>query len=213
MQPTQTTQTSTAKLLLAIILLLDCFALPSQFYLLATNGQFNFFGSVVRFFSFFTVLTNTMVAITSAILLLGKGSAYNFFNRNTTLTAITVYIVIVGLVYNVILRPLENLQGIYRVNTEIFHTIVPLLFLLYWIVFVPKQNMSWGSLPYWLIYPLLYVIFTLLHGKYSGFYPYPFIDVNKLGLNKALTNGAFVMLAFVLLSALAIGVGKWSREK
>ncbi|WP_368670756.1 Pr6Pr family membrane protein [Algoriphagus sp. AGSA1] len=47
---------------------------------------------------------------------------------------------------------------------EIFHTVVPLLFLFLWIKFVPKRSLSYKWLPMWMIYPLVYVIYTISHG-------------------------------------------------
>src|SRR5262245_32423936 len=153
--------------LLLIILLLEWFALPAQFYSLINRGEFTFPQALVRFFSFFTVLSNSIVAICTTILFFGKQSgAYNFFRKNTTLTAITVYILIVGIVFNILLRSLKHFEGLPRIVTEIFHTIGPLLFLLYWLLYVSKNNLTWKSIPVWMIYPLIYVVYTLIHGYY-----------------------------------------------
>lgn len=202
------------KFLLMIIFILECFALPTQFYLLINSSEFSIFGAIVRFFSFFTVLTNSIVAICAGVLLFGKKyRIYNFFHKNTTMTAITVYIVIVGLVYNILLRHLQTLEGMHRITTEIFHNVVPLLFIVYWAFFVSKQNMPWKSIFVWLIYPLIYVVFTLLHGEFTNFYPYPFINIDKLGFIKAMQNAIFVIIAFIILSSVLIGIGKIKKNK
>ena len=197
-------------LLLMTIMVLEWLALPTQFYLLINTGQFTWAEAVVRFFSFFTILTNFMVALCATILLFGKSStAYEFVHKKTTLTAVTVYILIVGIVYNIMLRPLHQLQGLHSIITEIFHSVVPLLFLLYWLLFLPQERIPWKNIIMWQVYPLLYVFYTLLHGWYTHFYPYPFIDVNKLGFNRAMTNGLFVLLAFVVLSAILTTINNW----
>lgn len=199
--------------LLAIIMVLEWFALPAQFYLLIHSNAFTWAEAVVRFFSFFTVLTNTMVVVCCTIFFLGKRTwAYQFFSRYTTLTAITVYILIVGMVYNILLRPLQHLQGLHRVTTEIFHTAVPILFLLYWLFFTAKHYIPWKKLLPWLVYPLTYVVYTLLHGWYTNFYPYPFIDITKLGFARAMTNGLYVLLSFVIVAVILVGPVNY-REK
>ncbi|MFZ5976285.1 MULTISPECIES: Pr6Pr family membrane protein [unclassified Hydrotalea] len=33
----------------------------------------------------------------------------------------------------------------------------------------------------WLIYPLLYLVYILIRGSFSGFYPYPFVNVLQIG--------------------------------
>lgn len=197
------------KLLIAVIFILECFALPVQYFLLVSSTELTVAEATVRFFSYFTILTNSLVAICCGFLLLPNASKpKQFFSKNTTLTAITVYILIVGLVFNIILRHTVDLKGLHLLVSEIFHTLVPLLFLFFWIWCVPKQALSWNSLPKWMSYPLAYVLYTLIHGIYSGFYPYPFIDAGKLGFSTAMTNGLVVLLAFVILSALLIAVGK-----
>ena len=202
------------KLLIAVILILECFALPVQYFLLVSSTEFTLAEATVRFFSYFTILTNSLVAICSGFLLLPTVSkTKQFFSKNTTLTAITVYILIVGLVYNLVLRPLADLSGLHLLVSELFHTVVPLLFLFFWTRFVPKQTLPWKSLLRWMIYPLTYVFYTLLHGIYSGFYPYPFIDAGKLGFSSAMINGLFVMLVFVVLSALLVAVGKLKTKE
>ncbi|HEU5290207.1 MAG TPA: Pr6Pr family membrane protein [Cyclobacteriaceae bacterium] len=201
-------------LLLSLIFILELLALPAQFYLLLRTGEFTFVHAVVRFFSFFTVLTNSIVAVTCIVLLFGKKSkVYDFFRQGSTLTAVTVYILIVGVVYNIILRPLQHLDGLHRITTEIFHTVVPLLFLLYWIMFVKQENLGWKLIPAWLIYPLIYVVYTLLHGWYTGFYPYPFIDINKLGFDQAMLNGLFVLLSIIVLSFVLITAKRMMKRE
>ncbi len=202
-----------SKVLITAIFILECFALPVQYFLLLHDTEFTIFEATIRFFSYFTILTNSLVALCSFFLLTTADTGLKqFFSKSTTQTAITVYILIVGLVYNIILRPLAEFDGLHLVVSEIFHTIVPLLFLYFWIKFVPKQTLSYKWLPMWMIYPLVYVIYTLFHGIFSGFYPYPFIDAGKLGYAVATTNGVFVLVAFILLSAILIAFGKFRTK-
>jgi hypothetical protein len=42
----------------------------------------------------------------------------------------------------------------------------------------------------------------------SGYYPYPFIDVNQLGYPGVLLNGLGLIIAFLVLSSLFVGIGK-----
>ncbi|WP_294966091.1 Pr6Pr family membrane protein [uncultured Flavobacterium sp.] len=197
------------EILLGIIFALELYALPTQFYLLLQGGEFTFFSAAVRFFSFFTITTNSIVFICSAILLFGGKSTMNaFFRKCTTITAITVYILIVGIVFNLLLRSIAHLTGHHRIVSEIFHAVVPVLFFFYWMFFVSPEKISFKTIWFWLAYPIIYMIYTLFHGFISSFYPYPFIDVTKLGLETALINGVFVLIAFVVLSIILISISK-----
>lgn len=195
------------EILLGIIFALELYALPVQFYLLLKNPEFTFFSAAVRFLSFFTITTNTIVFICSALLLFGGRSKANaFFRKCTTITAITVYILIVGIVFNLLLRPVLDLQGHHLIVSEIFHTVVPLLFFFFWLFFVSPEKISFKVIPYWLIYPIIYIIYTLFHGLATEFYPYPFIDATQLGFEIAIINGFFVLLSFVILSIILISI-------
>ncbi|AXB58142.1 Pr6Pr family membrane protein [Flavobacterium fluviale] len=195
------------EILLGIIFALELYALPVQFYLLLKNPEFTFFSAAVRFLSFFTITTNTIVFICSALLLFGGRSKANaFFRKCTTITAITAYILIVGIVFNLLLRPVLDLQGHHLIVSEIFHTVVPILFFFFWLFFVSPEKISFKVISYWLIYPIIYIIYTLFHGLATEFYPYPFIDATQLGFEIAIINGFFVLLSFVILSIILISI-------
>ncbi|MFD2941742.1 Pr6Pr family membrane protein [Flavobacterium notoginsengisoli] len=197
------------EVLLGIILALELYALPTQFYLLINQSEFTLFSAIVRFFSFFTILTNSIVFICSALILFGgRFEISTFFRKTTTITAITVYIIIVGLVFNLLLRSVVDLKGLHRVVSEIFHTVVPILFFLYWLFYINLEKISFKTIIVWLVYPIIYVIYTLLHGIYTDFYPYPFIDAVKLGFPTAITNGLFVLLAFAILAYILVFISK-----
>lgn len=200
--------------MLGIILALELYALPTQFYLLLENPEFTFFSATVRFFSFFTILTNCIVFICSALLLFGGSlNISTFFRKAATITAITVYIIIVGLVFNLLLRSVVDLKGLHAIVSEIFHTVVPVLFFLYWLFYVNLEKVSIKTVLLWLFYPIVYVIYTLLHGIYTDFYPYPFIDATKLGFPIAMINGLFVLLAFVVFSVILVFISRLKRKR
>ncbi|WP_433831547.1 Pr6Pr family membrane protein [Flavobacterium anhuiense] len=205
----ENTTTIKGEILLGIIFALELYALPVQFYLVLKGSEFTFFSAAVRFFSFFTILTNILVFLCSAMLLFGGKCKLNFFFRKcTTIAAITVYILIVGIVFNLLLRPIVDLKGHHLIVSEIFHTVVPTLFFFYWLLFVSSEKISFKVILYWLVYPIIYIIYTLFHGILTNFYPYPFIDVTKLGFETALVNGLFVLIAFVVLSVILISISK-----
>ncbi|KAF2336847.1 hypothetical protein FND99_00105 [Flavobacterium daemonense] len=151
--------TTKRKILPSIIFILELYALPVQFYLLLNGSEFTFFSATVRFFSFFTILTNSIVFLWAGMFLFkGKSNSKSFFSRYTTITAITVYIMIVGIVFNVLLRSIAHLDGQHRIVSEIFHAVVPSLFFIYWFFVVPIEKISFKVILLWLIYPIIYMI-------------------------------------------------------
>ncbi|TDQ72265.1 Pr6Pr family membrane protein [Sphingobacterium yanglingense] len=200
--------------LAALIAILAWFAVIVQFVMGIGNSSLTVGTYLVRFFSYFTILTNLMVAVGYTGLLLMSGNCIGvFFRKSTTLTALTLYILLVGLVYNVALRSLWHPEGIARLTDELLHSVIPLLVLGYWWRTRAEGNLQGRNLWSWLIYPLIYLFYTLWHGAISGFYPYPFVDVDALGMTKVLMNCGVVAVIIGLLGTLLIGIVRWQAKK
>lgn len=142
----------------------------------------------------------------------GKGAGA-FFSGSQTLTAITVYILIVGIIYNIILRFLWQPAGIQKLVDELLHSVIPLLFLLYWWFAADKRNLQWKQVFPWLIFPLVYLVYILTRGSFSGFYPYPFVNVDQIGIAKVILNSIGITLAFTITGVILTAAGKWQYRR
>ncbi|HEY5462510.1 MAG TPA: Pr6Pr family membrane protein [Hanamia sp.] len=192
-----------------IILLLGWFALIVQFYLIILNRVTTIGETIIRYFSFFTILTNLLVALSFTFLLWESKSRIGiFFSKPKSLTAITVYILIVGLVYNAILRFLWEPKGLQLLVDEILHTVIPVLCVFFWWKYVNAKKLKWKDAFPWLIYPLVYIFLILILGAISGFYPYPFIDVNTIGYKQVLINSVMLACCFLIVSWILIAITK-----
>ena len=80
------------------------------------------------------------------------------------------------------------------------HCIAPALYLFDWLLFVPKGMLSSKSVPWWLLYPFGYAVYSLLHGAVTGFYPYHFLEATQLGYDRVLLNMGVLTAAFVGLA-------------
>ena len=201
------------KTYLAFISLLGWFALAAQLYLIITNRTSLIPETILRYFSFYTILTNILIAYCATSLWFSGGLRQDhFFSRQIVLAALTLYMTIVGLVYNLILRKTWNPQGLQLLTDELLHTVIPIAFLFFWLLFVSKNELKWKNILSWLIYPLIYIILILIRGKLSGFYPYPFIDVNKLGFSKVILHCGVLIIVFLVLSFLLVGIGKLMKK-
>ncbi|MFC0774837.1 Pr6Pr family membrane protein [Terrimonas alba] len=208
----QTSFSRAATAHMIILVILAWLAPALQLYILLHNVPGNgltYLQAAGRFLLFFTILTNLLVAIsTSSILLAPQSKWGQFFSRPASLTAVALYIFIVGLVYNIILRNIWEPAGLQKWVDEALHVAVPLLFILFWLFFVPKGDLKWRHAIFWLIYPGLYLIYAMLRGVVEGFYPYPFIDAGQLGYTRVLINATGLLLVFIITGLLFIGVDK-----
>jgi hypothetical protein len=200
-----------------IISLLGWFALVVQFYIMYGKGEISkqpLSETVINYFSYFTILTNILVAFNLTIVLLKPLSRLgNFFSKAATATAIAVYITVVGLIYNTLLRHLWAPAGWQLAVDELLHLVIPVLYILYWIFFIPRVDLKWKSVLSWLIYPLLYLIYILIYGAYTHWYPYPFVDADMLGYAKTFINVSMLFVLFVFMSLLFITADRMLRKK
>jgi len=173
------------------------FAVIAQYILMLNNSVITTGEATLRFFSYFTILTNIAVAGYFTAVLFNA----SFTKKAGVLSAITVYIIIVGLVYQVALRHIWDPQGLQKLVDELLHSVIPVGALIYWSLF-EKKELRYTYILAWCLYPLLYLIFILFRGNTSGFYPYPFVDVTAIGLQQTIIN-AFIILGLFMAISLA----------
>ncbi|MFJ2286605.1 Pr6Pr family membrane protein [Pseudomonas iridis] len=172
-------------------------------------------GGLVSFFSYFTVLTNTLVAtVLTCAVTPRESAARRWFLQPWVSSGVTVSIVVVGLAYSLLLRHLWHPEGWQFIADELLHDVMPLVFLGYWWLCVPKGTLRLWHLPVWLIYPLVYFAYALLRGNLLGAYAYPFIDVAVLGYPQVFINAGGILAGFVGIGLAMIGLDHWrSRTK
>lgn len=199
------------------IVLLAWFALVLQLILMINTAAVNHLTKIEatwRFFGYFTILTNVLVALNlSSIIISPSSGIANFFSKPSTAAATATYICIVGLIYNILLRPLWNPEGWQKIADELLHVLVPLLYILYWYFFASKKNLKWKNILQWLIYPLIYFCYALTRGAFEGFYPYPFINVKELGYGKTFLNAGAMMIVFIIIGGIFIAIGRKTIRK
>lgn len=122
--------------------------------------------------------------------------------------ALTVWIVIVGVVYHVLLANTHYPEGGDVVVNLFQHTIVPILVVGFWLTFAPKSGLNFKLPLIWLICPLGYVSFALSRGLADGKFPYFFLNPDKIGWAGV---GLYIVglgAAFYVLGAAIVFLGK-----
>jgi hypothetical protein len=191
---------------------LGWFGLAVQLYLILIarwEDHASVMGGLVKFFSFFTVLTNVLVVVALTCAVTDRHSAgHRFFRSPIVCAGITVSILLVGIAYNLLLRHLWHPEGWQRLADELLHDIMPLGFLVYWWLYVPKGMLRLKHILLWIAYPVVYFAYVLLRGDLIGDYVYPFIDVGTLGFTAAFINALGVLAGFVGMGLLLWGVDR-----
>lgn len=176
--------------------------------LTGTMGADSFTRSII-FFSYFTILTNILAALALTLPWVAPQSAPGkFFSRPSVRTAIAAYIIIVMTIVYFVLRHLTDLQGWNFVADLLLHYVMPVLFVIDWLFLVPKETLKARDTIFWLAYPIIYLVWTFIHGAASGFYPYPFLNHSELGIARVLLNEAGLLVMFLVLGFVLVTGGQ-----
>jgi hypothetical protein len=199
----------------ALVAGLTWFGLVLQLAILISNalaGGRSILSALGTFFWYFTILTNLIVAVcTTARATESRPVA--FLATPTALSAATLYISIVMVIYEMLLRGLFVLSGAQAVADVVQHDLVPMATILFWVFCVPKGTLHWPVAAKWLLYPLAYFVFALAVGNTTGRYPYPFVNVASLGMGQVLLNAVVLMVAFWALGLLFVLLDRVLAER
>lgn len=152
---------------------------------------------------FFTILTNLALAVTMTAVAIGRRVP------PLVLGGATLAILLVGIVYAILLAKLYHLAGPALVADFLLHKISPLAMASWWLFFAPRGRLRRSAPIWWSAYPLAYFAYALGRGQLDHRYPYPFMDVGKVGWLQVALNAGGIALAFILGGFLLVWLDSW----
>ena len=153
-----------------------------------------------RLFSYFTIESNLFVLAT-ALVLAWRPAFDGRIWRIVRLDAL-LGILITGLVFAIVLAPQVHLTGAALVATIGFHYISPWAAIAAWLLFGPRNRFDWNTVLAAFIWPILWLIYIFIQGAFTHWYPYPFLDVIKIGYGEAIRNVAVIVVLATVFAAL-----------
>ena len=113
-------------------------------------------------FKYYTMQTNLMVSIWLTLAII-------WYNKPVTLEkimgplkgAFTLYITTTFIFFAILLQMFYQPTGWAAFSNIILHYIAPIAFIADWILTENKIRYDWKYLPYWIIYPIGYLVFSL----------------------------------------------------
>lgn len=156
---------------------------------------------VVRFFSYFTIDSNLLVAATSWLLVAAPardGRAFRVFRLMGL-----VGILVTGVVYATALAGLHELADWDKVADAGLHYLTPVLATLVWLAVGPRPRIDRRTAWWSGAFPVAWMTWTLTKGPFDDdFYPYPFVDVASKGygtvaLNSVVVAGVFAAIVWL----------------
>lgn len=165
--------TSFKKIYKLIFGFLGIIAIVSQLIYTSTQHDLH----IINFFSYFTILSNILASFVLLFTAVSKKRIDTFRG------AVVLYMVITGIVFALLL---EHYAGIVDTMLPwgeiVLHRVIPIAVLLDWLIDPPVKKIAYKEIGMWLLFPLLFAVYTLIRGPLVHWYPYPF-------LNPSIVNG------------------------
>ena len=182
---------------------------------------FRFFATA-NFFSYFTIQSAMMAVVVLLVagafaLLTPRDPAWLGVIR----TIVTVYVLISGIVFGLIVAQASTRD--YRVDVPwsdtLLHFVVPGLAIIAWAtdsVTAVNVRVPWSTVGWVLVYPSLWLAYTLVRGADVGWYPYFFLDEAQVdGPVGVALYCALVLVIFLMLTAALVAINRrlWRRAR
>jgi hypothetical protein len=166
--------------------------------------------SPANFFSYFTILSNLF----AGCVLLLSAAPMKVSHRSLEVSRLisVINMAIVGIVFSALLRDTDLGSMLPWVNF-VHHYLMPCVVLIDWIVSPSRVPSGRRELIIAMIFPLVYVIYSLVRGKVIGWYPYPFLNANIVG--GAIGVAMYVVgiaVVFGIVGSALIALGNWRRK-
>ncbi|MFA8384897.1 MAG: Pr6Pr family membrane protein [Pelagibaca sp.] len=183
----------------AAFLALGVFAAIATRILLRMDGDGESLSEAVwAMYRFYTIWTNTLIGLACGVVALGRRVSPQLFSN------LLLSIIIVAAVYHALLAHLNEFTGLDAIVDALLHTVVPVGFGVFWVVFVPKADLRFADILPWLILPLVYCIYAMARAQVDGVYPYFFLNIDNLGLARTALNIVGLLIAFAGVGALIV---------
>lgn len=193
----------------AAVALLTGSALVLQYVLILQQKSEQLGGAgwaTLEYVSYFTILSNAIVAaVTFAA---ARGPMPSWLAGVSARGAAALYIGVTGCIYALVLSSLWAPVGLQWLADVSLHYAVPLAYLAWWLFAAPHGRLVATDALRWLVFPLAYVAWVFVRGSWLHAWPYPFLDVDALGLHAVLRNAAVVCGVFVLGACALVGIDR-----
>ena len=173
-----------------------------------------------NFFSYFTILSNAAAAavlVLAAVWWLTAGRRGDFPAEPrgiaVALASVTTYMIITGIVYNILLRNVPLYEGTEPIpwSNETLHLIAPIFLLLDLLLAPKRRGLAWKTVAVIAIFPILWVVYTLVRGPLitnpstgdAWWYPYPFLNPHNFANGY---GGVALYVVGIAVAIIAIGL-------
>ncbi len=171
-------------------------------------------GSILTYLSFFTIQSNLIAAVVLLWLALRPPAAANVLRADVVRGAAVLYLAITGIVFALLLSGAAGaMEGRMVWVNAVLHQLSPIALFLDWLIVPPTPALTFRRALWWLVYPIAYLILTLVRGAFINWYPYPFTDPGAVGgYDGVLVFAVAITLGVLLFMGLLFITGRGVRR-
>ena len=131
-------------------------------------------------------------------------------------------ILLTFLVFNFLLagQPDRDPQANWRISSISFHVILPVMYVIDWILFYQHKKVRWYYPLASVIFPMVYIAFIYTRAAIVNFnpevpylYPYFFLNLDNLGVAGVVKWVAILFVGFIALGYIFYGIDKAIKSK
>ena len=136
-------------------------------------------------------------------------------------------ILLTFLVFNLLLAGKRDPQLNWRVGSLTFHVVLPVMYVLHWVLFYERKKCKWYYPLASVSFPLAYLIFIFIQAAIMGFdssilipgtetpliYPYFFVNLETQGVGGVIKWVVILLAAFVAVGFIFFGLDKIGKKK
>jgi hypothetical protein len=189
-------------LVIGVVALVLQFVISMQSYLAAGRDVP---GALGAFFIYYTILTNIVLVLIYVSELTDWGWLEWFRKLDVTGMMVANMLLVMSFVH-FFLRGLTELNGLFLVCDILLHYVAPIIYIVWWVVGVRHGPLVIRRVPIMLLPTFVYFLIAMARGAWTHEYPYPILNVVKLGYGHVLLNAVLLTLALGALMLVVIGV-------
>lgn len=165
--------------------------------------------SVLNFFSYFTNLSNIFAAVVLVVESVLSWRGKDLGPAWALLRCISVVcMALVGIVFSALLRDVDLGSLLPWINTWL-HYVMPVAIVADWLITPPRHAIPYKRVLIAIVFPLVYLAYSLIRGAAISWYAYPFLNPADGGYGPVLLTCLIIAVAFVAMTFLIMGLGNW----
>ena len=129
-------------------------------------------------------------------------------------------ILLTFIIFNFILAGDREMYLNFRINSVLFHIILPIMYLIDWILFYEHKKIKWNYPLISVSFPVIYAIFIFIRAWILDFnpkapfiYPYFFLNLEELGVVGVVKWIGILSVVFIVIGYVIYGVDRLLKPK